>query len=347
MSSTSDASSERAFTSASDHSPLFYACSTRNCHSPFILSSQIRASERNFAAFYRAKSKLLMTRPLRLQLPRHPDLCKTEAFINGGEGRLDAPVDSDGDERPLKHGQQTRQDHQEEQHQQQHQEQPPKPYQERQLHAAPQQYQEQQQQQQQQQQEERQQQPVEPVVQNIPLNGPAASGSSPRRQHTAQWIASRLIAVVKQGANTLLRKSPRRAAGLGVTAGKGGNEKPEKSLAGGGDGSSSPVMPKDEAAELHPEDYPLSGSAGVLAEASVRNPRNELTESSLARVSPEEKWGSKEPTAKIQVGGSMTPSSNPGVGEIYGGEEVGQNACLQEAEERSGAELRAFRSQST
>lgn len=180
---------------------------------------QVGASERVFEAFYRAKPKLVMTRPLRLQLPPHPEPHLLESFEGGGKdmkgmkspGLLGSTADPAEDSKQL---QQKQWDHRWQEKQQQQQQQRE---QERQLHLK----QQQQQRDQHEEEQRRQHQLIESTLANTPLSITASRPSSP---HAVRRIANKVVAVVREGAKIIMRHSPRRspmspgATGLGTPA---------------------------------------------------------------------------------------------------------------------------------
>ena len=275
-----------------------------------------------------------MTRPLRLRLPPHPDLRPMKDLSDDSEGSSDVPGDSVGKDEPPKNDQNYQQSEQE-----------------RPVQVAPQQLEHEQQ-------EKRRQQLLEPSLQGAPDTGPATTVSSPRRPRAAQRIAGMLIAVVKQGANTLLRKSPlnspRRAVRLGVTAepASSGHEVPAQCFAGGTGVSPRPVLTTGEAAEFNPANGSVSSSAGVLAEISVKTPLNGRAENYPTTVPPEENVQRNTPRSG-QLDASMTPCASLGIGDSKRREAAEEEttklltvtACRQKAEGSPGTEEKCVRSQ--
>ncbi|CAN0025105.1 unnamed protein product, partial [Ectocarpus sp. 12 AP-2014] len=175
---------------------------------------EIKASERVFSSFYRVRSRLLTTRPLRLKLPPHPEPSTTEKGESAGDesstprGLSDLPADpaawSLQDQQQQRQPQQTEeQQNLDEQHiQHLH-------GQDRQLQQHEQgQRQQQQEPEQQQHQTKQQQQLIKSILVDTPL-GKTLSPSSPKRPHVARRIANRVVTAVREGTKIILRISPR------------------------------------------------------------------------------------------------------------------------------------------
>lgn len=265
---------------------------------------QVRASERVFAALYRNKHKLVMTRPLRLQLPPHPEPSPREGFQWAGNGMkdkaslgvLDSTADPDEESRELqqKQWEQRRQEHDQEQ-EKEHQQQQQQREEERQLQSEQQQ---QQQRKQDEQEQRRQQQLTESTLAKSSLSTTASGASSPKRPHAVRRMASKVAAVVRQGSKIIMRNSPRssprspRAAALGTSVadaigggGRPGDDNAETKK--GGDGSHAPAEGK--AVEVCPADRAGTTSPGTLSNGLTITTTMDRADSYPATFFPDQK----------------------------------------------------------
>lgn len=240
---------------------------------------QIGASERVFEALYRNKHKLVTTRPLRLQLPRHPDPSPLEAFESAGNGVMDTTslgqLDSTAD--PAEESsklQQKQWEHPGQEHQGQETQQQQQREEENQLQLR----QQQQQRERHEQEQRRQLQLAQSALTNTALS-PTAN-SSPKRPHAIRRMASKVAAAVREGTRKIiLLHSPRssswspRAASLGTTAVDGGRTPGDGATEAkeGDDGFRAPAG--GEAVETCPADSLANSSLGDV----LKGPANPTT----------------------------------------------------------------------
>lgn len=163
---------------------------------------QVGHSECIFAALFRMKAKLLVTRQLRLELPPHPDPLPIGEPESGGNGMnatkslgpLDAAVDPAEVER-RKQQQQLQEQQQQQQEQEQQQQQQHQDHQEQQLRER-------------RQHDLKQKELLEGMLDNTALSSKTSGARSPRRPHAARRMADRVITAVREGTRMIMRHTP-------------------------------------------------------------------------------------------------------------------------------------------
>ncbi|CAM9980812.1 unnamed protein product [Pylaiella littoralis] len=281
---------------------------------------EIGSSECTFMALYRVKSKLLVTRHLRLELPPHPDPLPTEESESGGNATNDEkspgghatadPAKVERRQQEQKVQQQQRLEQEQEQEQEEQEEQQEQQQQQQQHEEQLQEGQRQHGKYEQTKELRRQQQLLESTLENTALSRKTLGARSTQR--APRWIASKIITVVREGTRMIIRQtpfssprnsprspgswSPRIWSPRSLSLRQAGRDKVE------GKGSGGIFSPRNgEVVENPIANSPVGNMIGSLANSPTDHPANCLAVTGPAEISAELTMQEKQHQRRVQL----------------------------------------------